>query len=236
MNNQAEENQAQGEQQGGDNSHISYVKHLSSDQDMPGNDDQQDGGFISKVPGGWWTIGIGAATVVIGILTLHKMGQSNGTAPSGSEAYYPYHPNTSAGSSQDTGGTVPGAMDNQLTGLLGQEQINNQILQAILANLTGKTNPGGTPKPTPDPVDPPPHWRHGPPPVKLPAVSNHWIYTTKRGDTLNSLNKFAHWGSLNSLNQSGNNVYKYLGNDKIFSKEKITGVNQQIPVGTHILL
>ena len=91
--------------------------------------------LIKKVPGGWWTIGIGLATVLIGGLTLNQMYKNNaGNTSIGSGI-----PDTTSGGAYDTGNQVAGAMDSQLSGLLSQEQINQSILQQILAGMPVKS-------------------------------------------------------------------------------------------------
>lgn len=241
-------NQQSGEQAGGQSSHISYVKHLSSNENADGSNtdgSSNSPGWVQNVPGGWWTIGIGAATVIIGALALNRMSKSNGTTNTSptntgqSGAYYPYGTNTLAGGSQDTGNTVAGAMDNQLSGILGQEQINNQALQAILANIlgTGTSAPITTPT-TPVPIAGQFNLQSIFPNAKnTPGESNNfWTYITQQGDTMNSINTKANWGTLGSMGQVGNNVDLYRNNQSIFSQIGVTNVNTPIPVGTKISL
>lgn len=215
-------------------SKISYVKHLSSKQDAPGQGGDSSGGgggFVASIPGGWWTIGIGAATVIIGILALNKMGSKNGNANASglqSGAYYPYGTNSNTGGSQDTSHSVAGAMDQQLTGLLGQEQINNQVLQAILGNLSNPVTPT-SPTINAQTVMP---WEKG----HAGASNNFWTYVTQQGDTMNSLNARAGWGPLGSLGQVGNNVDQYRNNGDIFRQIGITNPNQTIAPGTKVSL
>lgn len=234
-------NQQAGEQAGGQNSHISYVKHLSSDQAEPGAEGESGGGLASKIPGGWWTVGIGLATIVIGIITINVMRSNNNssTAPS-------FTTGSQQAGSADTSGSIGGALDPQLSGILSQEQINNQVLQSILTSLT----PPAAPKPpTSNPI-PGGHlptggglihpgffsqvifpWAKG-----THGKSGAWTYTTQAGDTVSGLNLKAGWGTLTSGDQAGNNIGKYRNNASILQQIGVTNMNQGIPIGTKISL
>ncbi len=115
--------------------------------DTDSNPQPQSNGssFVHKVPGGWWTIGIGAATVIIGGLTLNAMYSNNNANSIGTSGI----PDTSAGGANSTDNQVGGAMDNQISNLLSQEQINQMTLQQILAGLP--TTKGTVTQPTPSP-------------------------------------------------------------------------------------
>lgn len=217
--------------------HVSYVKHLSSDENAPGVGDSSGGGgifgWVQKVPGGWWTVGIGVATLVILFMTMRAMSGAStvpSTTPSGSNG----STDTTSGLSQDTYGQNPSAMDSQLSGLLSQEQINWNLLQQIL------NKPPTTPAPTPTPVGVNP----GPPPrpfrLPLPAPkgtngmsNNFWVYTTSGNDTLQSILNKANWG------QHGTSyLWNYRNNASIFNWYGVdpSKANQKLPAGIKISL
>jgi hypothetical protein len=222
-----------GQDDGKHESHISYVKHLSHDQADPSEPGDtgggQQGGFISKIPGGWWTVGIGAATVIIGIIMISKMNNSNNNAaagaPSGSSAYYPY--SGSSGTS-DTSNTVGGALDSQLSGLLSQEQINNQALQSILAALTpptattGGTNTTVNGNPTQTPL---PYTGGTLMPIAKGTAgysNNFSVYTTKAGDTLDSITNAIGWSANKQKNGGPQFLYNYRNNSDLFNQAGIS--------------
>ena len=177
--------------------HVSYVKHLSSDENAPGVGDSSGGGgvfgWVQKVPGGWWTVGIGLATLIILFMTMRAM-RGASTVPSTTPVGSNGSTDTTSGLSQDTYGQNPSAMDSQLSGLLSQEQINWTLLQQIL-NKPPTTTPTPTPPPTTHPPTNPPGQVHpGPIPGRpfRPSPQPRYVTVKKWPDILSTLSGIAH--------------------------------------------
>lgn len=182
-------------------------------------------GLMAHIKKNWviYSLGLGGATLIVGIIAVRNKNAPSGGNPTGVNLTDPSigHTDTMGGMSSDTSSS----MYSLLQGLSSLEAQNYTTLQTIANGGSGTTTT--TTPPTAQTIFP---WAAG-----THNDKSHWQpYVTKAGDTIASLNQYAGWGKLTSLDQSGNNVDLYRNNSNIFQQLGITSPTQAIPVGTTI--
>jgi len=173
----------------------------------------------------FYSLGIGGATLLVAFLALRSNSNSQAASmPTGSTSGVP--------------GMTPDSMNSDslnsmMQGLVSLENQNSQVLQQLAnAPTTGAgTNPtgGSTWTATPTPAA-----------KNTSGLSNNfWVYTTKAGDTLDSITKMAGWTPQQQVGGGPGFLYNYRNNASIFSSLGINNpsqANTPLPVGYQISL
>lgn len=197
----------------------------------PQGSSQAKGGLLGHIKKHWamYAIGGGGLLLVVSLMALkgNNQQQSNNaqdltngsyTVPSGGAL------DTMGGMSSDTFDS----MYSMLQGLTSVEANNNNILQKIAGGDTTSGVPSGPVNSAPLPAS-----------KGTTGLSNNfWTYTTKAGDTLSSITKFAGWDPQHQKGGGTDFLYGYRNNAQIFGYYGVNpnDPNAKLPAGVKISL
>lgn len=184
---------------------------------------QGGGGIGGHLKRHWpiYTIGIGAATLVVILIANYNNSNNASSSTTGAAASTGVTPGDQSGSA-----LLDYDLGNLQTTIQTQSSILQNIADALKPTTTPTTTGGGTIVPNVQSIFP---WLKNTP----GASNNFWVYTTQQGDTAQSLATKAGWGNFGPSYFEGyrnnNAILQNIGYD--FSHP-----NSPLPVGTKVSL